>query len=135
MKILVAIKSDKNSETVLETLAWVGRAGFNTRIFIPDKRQLSKYQKAIDDANYHHFLSLPYTMIEFGDPLKYAEKEGYDLLVTIPDSLKRWGRTRNEDKNVIDYAVALGEARVAFGQDPEMKLKKFKNGTTMQRVR
>lgn len=127
--------SDKNSETLTDnTLKWAGRGGFNTRIFIPDKRQLSKYQKAVEDANYRYYLSLPYTVIEYGDPLKYAKKEGYDLLVKLPDDLPYWGKNDDPDKTVLEYSVEIGEQRVSFSKVSKRLFYKFKNGATIQRV-
>lgn len=135
MKILIAIISDKNSEALTDhTLKWAGRGGFNTRIFIPDKRQLSKYQKAVEEANYRYYLSLPYTIIEYGDPLKYAKKEGYDLLVKIPDNLAYWGDNEDPDRTVLDYSVEVGEQRVLFSKYDDRKFYKFKNGSSIQRV-
>lgn len=127
--------SDKNSETLIDnTLKWAGRGGFNTRVFIPDKRQLSKYQKAVEEANYRYYLSVPYSVIEFGDPLKYAKKEGYDLLVKIPDNLSEWGKSKDPDKTVLEYSVGVGEQRASFSQHSKRKFYKFKNGATIQRV-
>lgn len=135
MRILVAIKSDKNSETLSHnTLRWAGRAGYNLRVFIPDNRQLSKYQKAIDDVNYHYYMDIPYTVIEKGDPLEYAKREGYDLLVLLPDDLPQWGKTRHPDLTVLKYANDIGAQRLLFSKYKKRDFKKFPNGASIQRV-
>jgi len=135
MKILAAIVSDKNSEVLVDnTLKWAGRAGFNMRIFIPDKRQLSKYQKAIDDANYRYYLDIPYTCIETGDPLKYAIDEGYDLLVLLPDNLPNWGKSKHEDLTVLQYQEEVSVQRGLFDKYKKRDFKKFKNGASIQRI-
>lgn len=135
MKILAAIQSDKNATIMQDyTLRWAARAGYNMRIFIPDKRQLQKYEKAIEDANYHHYLALPNTIIETGDPLEYAKKEGYDLLIYLPDNLEYWNKKGGQDLTHIYYAEDVGKARVLFSNNPKKKSHKFRNGAEMVRV-
>ena len=136
MKILVAVISDKNSDNLSNgTMKWAGRAGFNTRLFLPNKRQVKKYLTAIDNLNYDHYLDLPYTVIETGDPMKYAKKEGYDLLVTLPDNIEFWGKSKNADKTVIDYAVSIGRARVWFAFHPKTTIKQLSHNAYMERVK
>lgn len=138
MKILVAIESSgsNNAEQMAHTtLRWAGRSGFNTRIFVPNRRGFEKYEKAIEEANYHYLLSIPYScIIVKQDPAKYAEKEGYDLLLRIPDDLLDWRTKKDDDKTVIDYAEDVGAARVEFGTKPDMQEKIFPNGAIMTRV-
>jgi hypothetical protein len=135
MKILAAIVSDKNSEAlVTNTLRWAGRAGFNMRIFIPDKRQLNKYMKAVDDANYKYYLDIPYTCIETGDPLEFAKREGFDLLVKLPDDLKYWGISEHEDLTVLQYQEEISQQRGLFSKYPKRLFKIFPNKASIQRV-
>lgn len=139
MKILVAIPSSENPDLLANTtLRWAARAGFNLRIFIPDEEQRESYVKSIDDANYDYFLDIPEeAIVSIITPLDYAQEHNFDLLVTLPDSLYDWDKenTLGTDKTVIDYAEAIGAARVLFGQQPELKEHEFGNGAIMTRVK
>lgn len=137
MKILVAIESSKNSDELTHTtLRWASRGGFNTRVFIPDKRQLDKYKRAIEEVNYHYYVDLPYEIIVPNQkPMDFAREEGYDLLVYLPDSLLDWRTVGDDDKTVIDYAEDLATARSKFGNIPELNIFQFMNGVKMVRVK
>lgn len=136
MKILVAIQSSENPVTLSKTtLRWAARAGYNMRIFVPDESQVEQYQEAIADANHNWYLDLPPTVVIGNKAAKeFAKEESFDLIVYLPDNLRKWNPKLTHDKNVIDYAVDLGAARVKFGSDPKKKLEKFINGALMERV-
>lgn len=138
MKILVVIQSSGSKfadQMAHTTLRWAGRSGFNTRIFVPNRRGFARYEKAVEDANYNYLLSIPYScIIVKTDPLEYAKAEGYDLIVYLPENLVDWRTSRNDDKTVADYAEDVGAARVAFGKNPDMQEKVFENGAVMRRV-
>lgn len=126
MKILVAIESTKRAEEMAHTtLRWAARAGFNLRIFIPDNRQRKKYQWAVDDANYHYWFNIPDSVIEakskVGTPMEYAKREGYDLLVLLPDNLLDYCTVEDDDKSFVEYAEDVAKARVEFGLKPDLE--------------
>jgi hypothetical protein len=138
MKILVAIESSgaNNAEQMAHTtLRWAGRSGFNTRIFIPSHRTRKQYEKALEDASYTYYLSLPPSMIVSKvKPLDYAVAGGYDLLLYLPDNLTDWRTEKNDDKTVADFAEDVGSARKLFSKFPEINEKVFENGAVLVRV-
>lgn len=136
MKILVAIVNPESPDTLgKNTLSWAPRAGYNMRLFLPDESQLSEYFALIDHINYDQYLDLRYAMVVVGhDPKEYAEREGYDLLVTLPSDLKAWNKTRDREMMVIQYAEAIGAARVRIGNGDEKQVS-FPNGAVMERVK
>lgn len=136
MRILVAIESSENANTLAKTtLRWAPRAGYNMRIFIPDTGQLSDYQEAIAKANYDEYLDMHDGMIIIGqDPRQYAKQNGFDLLLLLPDNLASWGRKRNLDKMIIEYAKDVGSARVKLTDANPGQSILFNNGTVIKKL-
>lgn len=136
MKILVAIESSKRPRKLSKTtLRWAPRAGYDLRIFIPDETQREKYIQAIDNAKYDDYLDLQHDMLIIGDePLFYAKKNNYDLLVLLPDDLKKWTELPNLDAVVLEYAGDIGFARSIFGKNLKRKSYEFANGARIIRV-
>lgn len=139
MKILVAIQSSKRAEEMAHTtLRWAARAGFNLRIFIPDNRQRKAYEKYVDDANYHYYFNIPPSVIvaenKEGTPMEYAKREGYDLLVLLPDNLLDYNTVAEDDKTFIEYAEDVAKARVELGMKPDLEQVDLKNDCVMLRV-
>lgn len=138
MKILVAVVTDKNyDEFAHTTLRWASRAGFNMRVFVPTYWQRHKYKAAVDEANYEYYLSVPHSILVVRQqPMDYARKEGYDLLVTLPDNLIQWSpdAAYDNDKTVIDYAESLGKVRSSFSKNKRKQIHKWPNGARMERV-
>lgn len=136
MKILVAIESSENPKTLAShTLRWAGRAGFNMRIFIPDEVQRAAYEQAVNEANHNWYLDLPQTVIVAGKtPKEFGKAGGFDLVLYLPDNLRKWTRYANHDLNVMKYATEVAAARVRFGNDPNKKDEHFSNGAIMIRL-
>lgn len=136
MKILVAIKSNKGAIKLRKnTLVWAARAGYNLRIFIPTPRQLRSYHRMIDQANYDYYLDLIYDVVLVGQNAKeYAKREGYDLLVCLPDDLPRWKKGDGLDGTVLHYITDIGKKRVEFSKNPSKRVASFSNGVKMYRV-
>lgn len=136
MKILVAIKSNNNAEMLSRsTLRWASRAGFNMRIFIPNREQLTAYQNAIDSANHEYYLDLNYAMIVVGEsPRVFAIRQGYDLLLVLPDSLAEWVEGDGLDGTVLHYATDVGKARQRYNRGSIKQIKDFGNGAKMVKL-
>ena len=136
MKIFVAIESSENPKTLsTHTLRWAARAGFNMRIFIPDKSQLPSYLQAIEEANHNWYLALPNTVLVVGaEPKDYARQNGFDLLVSLPQDLRKWNPKANHGLNVLQYAADVGKVRTLFSQQPEKTNHTFPNGAEMVRL-
>lgn len=124
MKILTAIESSKRAEEMAHTtFRWAARAGFDIRIFIPDRRQLKKYQAAVDDANYHYYLvgrDETKIITPKQKPLDYAREHGYDLVILLPDTLLDYSTVENDDKSMVEFAEDAGAARKQFGLNPNL---------------
>lgn len=135
MKIFVAIESSNNAKVLANTtLRWAARAGFNMRIFVPSEKQRRIYAAFIEEANHNWYLDLPDDVVVVGkSPKRFAEENGFDLLVRLPDNLRKWKRWLNYDLNVLHYAADLGKTRIKFA-DPEKKVERFKNGATIERL-
>ena len=136
MKILVAIVSDNNAKQLGETiLFWAPRAGFSIRVFIPSQEQAISYHNTIDHVNYEAYLDMKHIMVLVGEePIEYAKNENFDLLVMLPDNLKRWNKTRNIDKMLIEYATDLAKARSLFSTNQLLTDYAFDNGVKMVRL-
>ena len=136
MKILIAIESSENPKKLSNsTLRWASRAGFDLRIFIPDDNQLEDYKKAVADANHNWYINVPETaIIVKTTPKQYAKENGYDLLVLLPDDLRKWKRLHSHDRNVLEFATDIGIARLRFSKKPNKKIEVFSNGALMRRV-
>lgn len=135
MKVLVAIEGKESPEILCKTtLRWAARAGFNMRIFVkPD--QYEQYAEAIKDANYNHYLALSETaLITNKTPKEFAKEEKFDLLLKIPDNLKKWISSKDLDMNVLLYAKEVGIARQEFSEDKTKKQYVFTNGAIMERL-
>lgn len=140
MKILAAIKSSKNAEEMAHTtLRWAARAGFDLRIFVPDKRQLKKYKKYLDEYNYYYWGNIDEerSIVTGQEPMDYARENGYALLITLPDNLLDYSVERNDDQTFIDYAEDVAKLRVEFGNNPALMGSKLERNDKckMERVR
>lgn len=137
MKILVAIESSENPKTLARrTLRWAARAGFNMRIFIPDDSQLPEYLAAVKEANYEWYLDLPDSVIVTKiTPKQFAKDEGFDLILYLPDDMRKWKTSLIHEINVLEYARQVGAARLRFSKDPNKKYERFSNGAIMERIR
>jgi hypothetical protein len=113
---------------------WVSRAGYTTRLLIPDDAELPEYQEAIKDANYQEYLDMADDMLIRGNPLEYAQKHSFDLLVVVPSELKAWNTRKNKDHMIIDFAADIGAVRKKMSQDHTVHNMEFENGTRMVRV-
>lgn len=129
MRILIAIDGKKKTDT----LVWAARAGFNLRVFT-DPKKLADWERKVMELNNDHYLDLPLSVVETGDPLEFAKHNGFDLLVLLPSNLKKWDKTDSEDGTVYHYQKDIGIARSKFGQDPEMLETTFENGAKIIRV-
>lgn len=131
MKILVAVVSP-SGKPADGALRLPGRAGYDFRLFVP-KNKRRQAREAIEDANYHWYLptgkEVVYSKLP---PLTYALKQGYDLLVTIPDNLEYW--ITDLDNEVADFCTKIGSARLKFSQQPRKRIERLKKGVTMERV-
>lgn len=136
MKILVAIQSDNNAyEMAHTTLRWAARAGFNLRVFIPDESQLAEYENAIDDCNYSYYFNIPNSVIVVNEePIVFAKRNGFDLLIILPDNLLDWRTINDDDKTFIEYAEDIAKARVQFGKVKGLASIKFDNGASIMRL-
>lgn len=136
MRILVAIESSENHKKLANgTLKWAARAGFNMRLFVPDEAQAEAYREEIKHLNYNHYLGIPESFVVTGvDPEIYAKEQGYDLILWLPDDLKKWQSKLSHELNVIEYAKDVGAARADFNKDKSKTMHHFKNGAVMRRV-
>lgn len=145
MKILAAIEADGSMEKLDMTLRWASRSGYVVKVFINDnritedatRRELSAaYANALADANYHWYLALdPEADLVVGDPMEYARDNGFDLLLRIPEGLELWRRRRHFDGQVFFLCDSAGRARLEFSKKPGMRVKHWRNGAMMERVR
>lgn len=135
MKLLVAIQSSENAILLARsTLRWAARAGFNTRVFVPEA-QVEEYVKAIQHANYNWRLDLPPSFIvPDTDPAEFARQEGYGLVLLVPDDLFKWDKKFNHEEMVYHYAADVGRARILFAEDKKKMIENFDNGACMVRV-
>jgi hypothetical protein len=136
MKILVGIKSKKPNVVQDAALRWVARGGYNLKLFIPSSKY-RRYQMVVDDANYHWYLDLKHDVIEsILEPEEYAIEHNYDLLLTIPEDLKSWRKGGMlKEKEIFHFVKAVGKARLEFGRNHGMRIKKWSNGAVMRRVK
>jgi hypothetical protein len=136
MKILVAINSTNAKILSDTTLRWVGRLGFEVRVFVP-KNKRKKYLEIVDDTNYQWYLALEpkNTIVSRTDAETYAKQHGFDLLVTIPEHLESWRKKGffKPDEVKRPYE-AIANARGEFSRKPRKRIKRFKNGTVMRRI-
>ena len=133
MKLLVATTA-KTTQSATMPLAWAGRAGYAVRLFVP-KGKASRYYKVIEDINHDEYLDLKYDMVvDRTDPKNYAEQHGFDLLVTIPNGLKAW-KLKAPDYGVGLFVIAISKARLEFNQNPNKRIKRWANGSVMQRIK
>lgn len=137
MKILVAIKASDHKILVDNSLRWAARAGFAIKIFPPRHNFNRKHwRNMLKDVNYHWYLDLQDSVIEpHSSPMKYAKQNGFDLLLTVPEDLETWRRgKRFKPDEVSQFAIAVGKARVEFGEKPRKTIKRWPNGAVMRRV-
>lgn len=124
MKILTAIESDKRAEQMAHTtFRWAARAGFDIRVFIPNRHQLKKYHAAVDDANYHYYLVgrvAEEVVVPKERPTEYAKANGYDLVILLPDTLLDYSTVEDDDKSFVEFAEDAGAARRQFSEDPNL---------------
>lgn len=135
MKLLVAIPSSNPKKLAKRTLKWASRAGFDLRIFTDPKISKSKYRKAIDDANYQHYLAVKHSdIVADKDVLTYAQDNDYDLLALIPPDMASWNKTVDSSKMIIEFHADLGAARKKISEDSKLHEVKFENGARLVRV-
>lgn len=136
MKILVAINNPKDAKVLGNTtLSWAPRAGYNMRIFLPDDSKGQEYIEILSHVNYREYLDLHPAMLLVGyDPESYAREHGFDLLLTLPDNLKRWNNRRNKDRMVIDYVSDVGAARLNMAEAKPGEISNFENGATLKKL-
>lgn len=137
MKILVAIECSNDKTLQDNALRWAARGGFALKVFPPRHNfNARKWRRIIKDVNYHWYLPLTEDIIESRlTPRKYAEVNGYDLLLSIPEDLETWRKGRRfKDDEVNVFAIAIGKARVEFGEKPHKLIKRWPNGAVMQRI-
>lgn len=131
MKLLVAIPSKGRSEKAFkQTLRWVSRAGFDVRIFV-EPQDVAAYREAAKNANYQNYLDYSDDQfIDIGENdrglsyvkgfiKKYAEANGYDLVFKLDDDVLRFsgrGRSKPDDRMVIDFSVMVAACRKVFSQ-------------------
>lgn len=118
MRILVAVIGKRSTDT----LKWAARAGFNLRVFVKNK-SVAKWERRILDLNYDQYLDLPLTVIETQEPEEFAKENGFDLLVMLPDNLKKWDEADSIDGTVYHYQKDIGIARKEFADQPELQEK------------
>lgn len=135
MKVLVAIESSENPKTLAKcALRWAARAGFDLRIFIPGQSQLSEYKEAIDEANYNWYLAIPKNaLITELTPSEFAKAQNYDLVLHVPDHLRKWDKKANHELNPYKFAESVGKARLLFA-DQSITRYVFENGAVMVRA-
>lgn len=136
MKILVAVTPGTWRNADDRALRWVGRAGYELKIFVP-RNKLNKYRGVIDNLNYHWYLALTYKDLESHlAPEEYALENSFDLLLTIPDELLSWRkRQRFKDWEIKTYVEAVGKARLEFSRKPRKRIHRWANGATMRRIK
>lgn len=135
MKLLIAIEPDRPADITKGAAVWASRSGFNLRIFVYEPEKLSKYQKAIDSANYNDYLSLQYKMLVTDSlPLIYAQENDYDILALIPATLKNWEKNVNRNLSVIRFHAALSDARKQMSENVQVNEITFENGVRVIRV-
>lgn len=135
MKILLAIKIDHPEIANDKAIRWAPRTGFELRIF-GENDMYSKLVNLVNDVNYNWYVHIKHDQIVTKQDVKaYAYEQSIDLLVTIPQSLKAWRKgTMLHDKETFYCREALGKARLEFGNKPRMRIKRFANGVTMERL-
>lgn len=134
MKILTVVLCDIASDVNTGSPLWVSRAGFTTRLLIPEDADIPEYQDAIQDANYQEYLDMSHDMLIKGNPLEYAQKNEFDLLVLVPSELEAWNTRKNKDAMIIDFAADVGAVRKRMSKDHTLHQMEFENGTRMVRV-
>lgn len=136
MKLLMAIESQDNVENIGTTLAWASRAGYPLRIFIKESDH-EQYETALAIAAAEHYLFFPANTLVVNDkPKAYAKREGFDLLLRLPDQLPSFsGKTKNInlDEEVLLFCKRMGEWRLLFNKNPLRKTKRY-NDITMERI-
>lgn len=136
MNILVAIQSHDNANKLMKTtLSWVARAGYTLKIFVADEAQRKKYTQMVADANYEWYLDLNESAVVVSiTPTDYANNEGFDLILFLPDNISRWKKHENIDKTVLSFTEDVGSARSEFATDPNKNRVEFDNGAIIYRL-
>lgn len=135
MKLLVAIEAKGNPHKLDMTLRWASRSGYDLKVFVPQSGH-KVYADAIADANYNWYLAVdPEQALVAADPMTYAQVMGYDLLLRIPEGLELWRKGRHFDGQVFFLCDGAGRARLEFSKKPGKRVKHWRNGATMERVR
>lgn len=136
MKILVACKTEDYKNIGDNILRWAARAGYEFRLFVPYAKH-KRFEKAIKDVNWDYYMALgaSETLVFRDDPEDYAKQNGFDLLVTIPDTLQSWRKgSRAKPEEMALYVKAIGSGRKYFSENPKAKIKRWANGVTMKRI-
>lgn len=136
MKLLIAVQS-KDIKLVYKSLRWLGRTGYDLRIFIGGY-DWEPYIDRLKDVNMNHYVLLTEkNLVVDVEPMVYAEANGYSLIIEVLEhraafSMKRKGIEL--DKEVENFVRAVGEARVKLGESPELDSVTLRKGITMRRV-
>jgi hypothetical protein len=132
MKLLVAIQSKKPKQVKDRTLRWAGRAGYDTRIFVP-KGKRGRFILAVQDANYDYYLAVEDSqVIDRQTPMEYAQRHGYDLVLLLPEKLWSWRDDKKfQEDEVVYYVEDVGAARKEFSTKPGLAQYRFPNGAVM----
>jgi len=145
MKILLACNSKDNYKTLYDesgktakgiadsTLRLFGRLGYAHRLFVPIRQQ-KKYYQAIKDCNYDWYYGLDKNIVLAGQTAEdHAKRNGFDLLVTIPDDLViPVGKA--EDRYMIAFSRRIEQARVGFETGEYKKKKALGAGVIMEKI-
>lgn len=135
MKVLIAIPSGDPKSLLKGALSWVGRTGYELRIFVPSQSEKTQYQAQIEEINYQEFLSLNRDIIVPSmDVVKYAQQHSFDVAVILPAELKRWNKEKNIDKMVLNFAADVGAVRKRMNQEPKYHIRQFDNGAMIVRI-
>lgn len=145
MKLLCAIEITENDgefdkEFGDNILRWAGRAGYATYVFTP-QANMEAAEQIIFDANFDWYLDVPTGHVieatSHADTLAWAKANGYDLVLSLPATLRAWKNNGNmqTDEQVFLYCEAVGSARLWMEQNPKKRIKHWYNGAKMERVR
>lgn len=136
MRLLVAIES-KDIDLINKSARWAGRAGYNLRVFVQGMDWEPFLNKLIEIGHNHYIHFTPDHLVADRKPLEYAQSEGYDLLIVIPEHRPSFTGKRKRidlDKEVFAFSEAAGTARKAMSEDPSIDSLILARGVTMKRV-
>jgi hypothetical protein len=135
MKILLAINSEKNHKSIAnQSLRLAGRVGYEFRLFTSLKEH-KKYVRAIEEANYHWYLGILRTSVISGQTMyHYAERNGIDLILNVPDNLEIPVDKKAEQRYVIAFCKKVEKYRQRFESGQYKNRRQLGAGVVMERV-